>query len=134
MRNYFKRFVLLAAGLLLLSAVLPGKGVKKNVQRCGIDYLDGHFSVYDQLQKQLHGFAEPGYQEYKSSALLEAFLEDNGFLVEKGVADIPTAFVATFGSGHPVIGVMAEYDALDIDSLILGSLLRHSRNRNQKHQ
>ena len=112
MRNCFKRFVLLSAGLLLLSAVLPGKGVKKNVQRCGIDYLNDNFTVYDRLQKQLHGFAEPGYQEYKSSALLAGFLEENGFTVEKGVADIPTSFVATFGSGHPVIGVMAEYDAL----------------------
>ena len=112
MHSFFKRFVLFSAGLLLFSAALSGKGVNKSVQRCGIQYLDGSFTVYDQLQKQLHGFAEPGYQEYKSSALLEAFLEDNGFTVEKGVAGIPTAFVATFGSGHPVIGVMAEYDAL----------------------
>jgi aminobenzoyl-glutamate utilization protein B len=102
----------LAAGLLLLCMALPGKGVKKTVQRCGIDYLNESFSVYDRIQKQLHGFAEPGYQEYRSSALLAAFLEENGFSVERGVAGIPTAFVATYGSGSPVIGVMAEYDAL----------------------
>ena len=70
------------------------------------------FATYDSLQKQLHAFAEPGYQEYKSAALLSSFLEENGFSVERGVASIPTAFVASFGSGHPVIGVMAEYDAL----------------------
>ena len=98
--------------LLLVSSDLPGKGVKKTIQRCGIDYLDGSFAVYDKIQKQLHAFAEPGYQEYKSSALLADFLSENGFAVEKGVAGIPTAFVATYGSGHPVIGVMAEYDAL----------------------
>ena len=62
--------------------------------------------MYDKLQKQLHGFAEPGYQEYKSASLLEAFLEDNGFTVEKGVADTLTAFVATFGSDHPAIGAV----------------------------
>ena len=102
----------LAAAFLLLCAALPGKGVKKTVQRCGIDYLDGSFAVYDKIQKQIHAFAEPGYQEYRSSALLASFLAENGFTVETGVAGIPTAFVATFGSGHPVIGVMAEYDAL----------------------
>ena len=111
MRVSFKR-IALAAGLLLICAALPGKGVKKAVQRCGIDYLDGSFAVYDKIQKQLHDFAEPGYQEYKSSALLASFLEENGFAVERGVAGIPTAFVASYGSGHPVIGVMAEYDAL----------------------
>ena len=111
MKISFKR-IALVAGLLLLCAALPGKGVKKAVQRCGLDYLDGSFAVYDKIQKQLHDFAEPGYQEYKSAALLADFLEENGFTVERGVAEIPTAFVATFGSGHPVIGVMAEYDAL----------------------
>ena len=104
--------IALTATLLLICAVLPGKGVKKNVQRSGIDYLNGSFAVYDKMQKQIHSFAEPGYQEYKSSALLASFLEENGFTVERGVAGIPTAFVATYGSGHPVIGVMAEYDAL----------------------
>ena len=112
MRTIFFKRITLVAGLLLLCVVLPGKGIKKAVQRCGIDYLDGSFAVYDKLQKQLHAFAEPGYQEYKSAALLAEFLENNGFAVERGVADIPTSFVATFGSGHPVIGVMAEYDAL----------------------
>ena len=113
MRNtFFKRFSLVAGLLLFSAALLPGKDVKKTVQHCGIDYLDGSFAIYDKIQKRLHSFAEPGYQEYRSSALLEEFLEENGFTVEKGVAGIPTAFVATYGSGHPVIGVMAEYDAL----------------------
>lgn len=109
---FFKRSVLVA-GLILVSFVcLPAKSIKKSVQRCGIEYLDGSFAVYDKMQKQLHGFAEPGYQEYRSAELLAGFLEKNGFTVERGVAGIPTAFVASFGSGHPIIGVMAEYDAL----------------------
>ncbi len=112
MMNAFFRPIVLAAGLLLICTAAPGKGVKKAVQRCGLEYLDGSFAVYDRIQKQLHAFAEPGYHEYRSSALLASFLEENGFAVEKGVAGIPTAFVATYGSGHPVIGVMAEYDAL----------------------
>jgi aminobenzoyl-glutamate utilization protein B len=110
--SIFPKRIALASALLLICAVVAGKGVRKTALRCGIDYLDGSFAVYDRIQKQLHGFAEPGYQEYRSSALLASFLQENGFSVEKGVADIPTAFVATYGSGHPVIGVMAEYDAL----------------------
>lgn len=57
-------------------------------------------------------FAEPGYQEVKSAALLASMLEKAGFQVERGVAGIPTAFVAEFGQGKPVIGILGEYDAL----------------------
>lgn len=61
---------------------------------------------------QLWEWAEPGYQETKSSALLAGKLEKAGFEVTRGVADIPTAFVAEFGSGKPVIGILGEFDAL----------------------
>lgn len=57
-------------------------------------------------------WAEPGYQEQKSSALLAERLEQAGFRVERGVAEIPTAFVAEFGAGQPVLGILAEFDAL----------------------
>lgn len=57
-------------------------------------------------------FAEPGYQETRSAKLLADTLEQAGFVVKRGVADIPTAFTATFGEGKPVIGIMGEYDAL----------------------
>ena len=53
-----------------------------------------------------------GYQEVQSSALLQSTLESEGFTIEKGVAGIPTAFLATFGSGGPTVGILAEYDAL----------------------
>lgn len=57
-------------------------------------------------------WAEPGYQEVKSSTLLAETLESSGFTIERGVADIPTAFTATIGSGSPVIGILGEFDAL----------------------
>lgn len=57
-------------------------------------------------------FAEPGYQEKKSSAALAEVVEKAGFKVKRGVADIPTAFTAEFGSGKPVIGILGEFDAL----------------------
>ncbi|MEM7543063.1 MAG: amidohydrolase [Pseudomonadota bacterium] len=64
------------------------------------------------LAMQIWGFAEIALTEKKSAQLLSSFLETEGFSVERGVAGIPTAFVAEFGSGKPVIGVLAEFDAL----------------------
>ncbi|MCU0917714.1 MAG: amidohydrolase [Planctomycetes bacterium] len=57
-------------------------------------------------------FAELGLQEFQSCALLIKNLEEEGFRVEKGLAGMPTCFVASYGSGKPVIGILAEYDAL----------------------
>lgn len=61
---------------------------------------------------QIWEWAEPGYQEHLSAGLLARMLDDAGFTVERGVANIPTAFVATYGQGSPVIGILGEYDAL----------------------
>jgi len=61
---------------------------------------------------QIWDYAEEGFKESKSSALHQKTLSENGFKVEAGLADIPTAFVATYGSGKPVIGILAEFDAL----------------------
>lgn len=62
--------------------------------------------------RQIWELAEPGYQETRSAALLSGWLEREGFRVERGVAEIPTAFTATFGEGQPVIAILGEYDAL----------------------
>jgi aminobenzoyl-glutamate utilization protein B len=61
---------------------------------------------------QLWDYAEVGFKEVKSSQLLQKTLSDNGFHVQNGLADMPTAFVASYGSGGPVIAILAEYDAL----------------------
>jgi aminobenzoyl-glutamate utilization protein B len=64
------------------------------------------------LANQIWELAELGYQEQNSSAALQTYLADAGFKVSAGVAQIPTAFVASFGSGEPTIGILAEFDAL----------------------
>lgn len=61
---------------------------------------------------QIWDFAELSLQEEKSAALYCEVLEKEGFLVEKGISNIETAFSASYGSGRPVIGILAEYDAL----------------------
>ncbi|MEM6318414.1 MAG: amidohydrolase [Bacteroidota bacterium] len=74
--------------------------------------LDGKKSQYSEIAQSIWNWAELGYQEEKSAALLQQTLADAGFTIDKGVAEIPTAFTATFGSGTPVIGILGEYDAL----------------------
>lgn len=64
------------------------------------------------LADSLWKYSETALEEYKSSTLLAEKLEAAGFKLEKGVADMPTAFVASYGAGSPVIGILAEYDAL----------------------
>ncbi len=64
------------------------------------------------MARKIWEWAEVGYQEKRSSALLADALESGGFRVERGVAGIPTAFIATIGSGRPVIAILGEYDAL----------------------
>lgn len=74
--------------------------------------LQAGYNTYKTIALQIWNYAEVGYKETKSSALLQQTLQENGFTVEAGVAGIPTAFVATYGNGKPVIGILAEYDAL----------------------
>ncbi|WP_221390726.1 amidohydrolase [Dyadobacter sp. NIV53] len=74
--------------------------------------LDKKKDHYGDVSKKIWDLAEVGYMEVKSSAILEEELEKEGFTLEKGVAGIPTAFVATYGKGKPEISILAEYDAL----------------------
>jgi aminobenzoyl-glutamate utilization protein B len=64
------------------------------------------------LSDKIWEYAEIRFQEYKSAELLSMTLENEGFTVEKRVADIPTAFIASYGSGRPIIAILGEYDAL----------------------
>lgn len=77
-----------------------------------IKNIDTQYDKYKNIAFEIWNHAEVGYKEYKSSELLQKTLKEAGFAVQADVAGIPTAFVATFGSGKPVIGILAEYDAL----------------------
>lgn len=77
-----------------------------------MEFVDSRYEQTSALARSLWEFAEVGYQEVKSSALIRETLAAEGFEIASGVAGIPTAFVAKFGSTGPVIGILAEYDAL----------------------
>ena len=74
--------------------------------------LNNAYETDKKTALQIWDYAEVGYKEVKSAALHIQHLKDAGFTVETGVAGIPTAFVATYGTGSPAIGILAEYDAL----------------------
>ncbi len=74
--------------------------------------MDAQAEHYGKLSRQIWEWAEVGYKEKQSAALLKTELRNAGFQMQDNVGDIPTAFTATFGSGKPVIGIMGEYDAL----------------------
>ncbi|WP_375205689.1 amidohydrolase [Hyphococcus sp.] len=74
--------------------------------------IDARYDETASVARQLWEWAEVGYQEERSSKLLQDKLSSAGFSIRKGVADIPTAFIAEYGSGGPVIAILAEFDAL----------------------
>ena len=96
-------------GFVLLSISLLAQDAEKKKVMGRLSKLE---STYSQIANKIWGFAEVGYKEKQSSQLLQETLKQAGFSIESGVAGIPTSFVATFGQGKPVIGIMAEYDAL----------------------
>ena len=76
------------------------------------EFLDSRFDETARMARTLWELAEVGYQEEKSSALLQTALAAEGFDVRAGVAGMPTAFIASYGETEPVIAILAEFDAL----------------------
>jgi aminobenzoyl-glutamate utilization protein B len=81
-------------------------------QQTAIREVKQRASTIQSVNRAIWEFAELGLEETKSAALLVEQLRAAGFLVETGVAGMPTAFVASYGQGRPIIGLLAEYDAL----------------------
>lgn len=69
-------------------------------------------STLVEISHDLHAHPEVRFEEHRSAALLAEQLDEHGFAVERGVAGLPTAFVARYGQGEPRVGILAEYDAL----------------------
>ncbi len=92
------------AGILAIGAVASGEAIDERV--------DAHRDDAVALARDLFDYAELGYLENQSVDRLTTLLASNGFAIEREIADIPTAFLAEAGSGKPVIGILAEFDAL----------------------
>jgi len=100
--------IILVLGLAICSLSV---NAQKNTSEV-LKKLDSKTETYSQIAQQIWEFAEMGYQEEQSSALLQNTLAEAGFTIKAGVAGIPTAFTAEYGSDGPVIAILGEYDAL----------------------
>jgi aminobenzoyl-glutamate utilization protein B len=105
-----RRRLLLTLALLSMTAVVGGQAA--DVRSSLLQSIDARAQRYGDMSRQIWELAELGYKETKSAALLRDELRAAGFRIEAGVAEMPTAFVASWGSGKPVIGLMGEFDAL----------------------
>jgi len=100
-----------------VTAALAASAFAANVpnvaeKRAAIATIDRKSEQLSGLSDEIWRYAETALKETRSSKALADYAEKNGFRVTRGVAQMPTAFVAEYGSGRPVIGIMGEYDAL----------------------
>ncbi len=119
---YIIRLLLIIFALLQSSLIYSQNNIQNSsgkpdlykAKKDAIEYLSDSLIIkkYGIVSDAIWNYAELGMQEFKSSALLIKTLEDEGFKIERGVSGMPTCFVATWGSGKPVIGILGEFDAL----------------------
>ncbi|MGY8913707.1 MAG: amidohydrolase, partial [Flavobacteriales bacterium] len=97
--------------VLMASASVFSQKMNSN-KKAIIASVERHEEALIRISDSIWALAETAFEEQQSSKILADYAEKNGFKVERGVAGIPTAFVATYGSGSPVISVLGEFDAL----------------------
>jgi aminobenzoyl-glutamate utilization protein B len=115
MRPCPRRPAILKALVILTILSAPWSGAPAAESRARqkvLDSVEAQRADLVRLSEQIWGWAETALRETRSAAAVAEYAERHGFRVERGVAGMPTAFVATFGAGRPIIGVLGEYDAL----------------------
>ena len=90
--------------LLILCALVSPETVQANI--------DKNQKKFEEIALKVWEYAEVGYKEFQSSSLLQKSLQESGFKVKNNLGSMPTAFVAEYGKGYPVIGILGEFDAL----------------------
>ncbi|NCF15367.1 MAG: amidohydrolase [Gammaproteobacteria bacterium] len=100
------------AFILVVPQVVAADFVSTPEKQDVIEQVDALEQQIADMSSELWDYSEIALLETQSAEFLANILESEGFAVERGVADMPTAFVAEWGTGHPVIGILAEYDAL----------------------
>ena len=90
--------------LFFLSGIISADDVLKNIEK--------HKQKFEIVANEIWDYAEVGYQELKSTNLLINALQSQGFEIKTNLAGIPTAFIAEFNNGGPIIGILGEFDAL----------------------
>ena len=95
--------------------------------------INQHQKQYEDIAMKIWELAEVGYQEYESSKLLIDSLKGHDFEITEGVADIPTAFIAEYGTGYPTVAILGEFDALPGVSQSSSPYRENGSNENAGH-
>ncbi len=104
--------VVMTLALALIARAVRGGESTQDVRQSMLRFLDSKQPDLVAMNQDIWNYAELGLEETKSAARLVGALKAAGFRVKENVADMPTAFIAEYGSGRPIIGILAEYDAL----------------------
>ena len=102
-------FIALAPAMAPLAAQLPDAAALKDE---AFRNIEARADRLGRISDAIFSYSELGFQEVNTARLLTDLLEEEGFRVERGVAGMPTAYRATYGSGSPVIGLMADFDCI----------------------
>jgi len=84
----------------------------ENLKTLVTSEIDARYQQLRELSLKIHSDPEPGFYEFKAATWLIQYLEENGFSIERGICELPTAFRGNYGKGKPAIAILAEYDAL----------------------
>ena len=99
--------------LLLSTSFVFGQKLKYKKEKEAVSAsIEAHSDGLTELSDKIWAYEEVAFREFKSAAALIAYAKENDFEVKEGVAEIPTAFVAEYGQGKPIIAIMGEFDAL----------------------
>ena len=109
-KYHFRPFIKVTLLLVFIPSAFSQKKIPKQ-KKVIINSIEEKREKLIEISDNIWEAAELSLREFKSSKYLSDYAEENGFTVEKGVAGIPTAFTATYGSGRPIIGIMGEFDA-----------------------
>lgn len=104
--------IILAVLVLFVSSISYGQKELSKNKKALLKSIQKHQSALIKISDEIWSLAETAFEETESSEILASYAEKQGFKVERGVAEMPTAFVATYGSGSPVISILGEFDAL----------------------
>jgi aminobenzoyl-glutamate utilization protein B len=107
-----KSKLILLVGVIPITTILSAQQQLPKDKQSITGIIEARQAELIKLSDQVWAFAETALAETKSSKLLADYAEKNGFKVERGVAQMPTAFIASYGSGKPIIGILGEFDAL----------------------
>jgi aminobenzoyl-glutamate utilization protein B len=110
------------ASALAMLSILPGQAASaqpavpaeqvSQMKAEAFAIVDANADRIGRINDAIFSYAEIGFQEYKTIDLVTKTLEEAGFRVERGVAGMPTAYMARYGSGAPVIGLMSDFDGV----------------------